>query len=505
MNASLNIAPKITPAAFESFAEPVAENLSTSQHLWLCICFPELALQTPAREQDMPCAIIEQQKNRHVIYAACGIAQSRGITPGMPLNAAYALCRHLKVCMRDVAFERKKLEQLARQAARFTPHIALQESDALLMEVSGSLKLFGGMKKLRSHVRDMFTKHKQTFFLAVTPTPTSAWLLAHNGMEKNITDKAGLKSALGEIALVDTGLSTKLVESLSKCGLYTLRDLWRLPRAGLTRRFGVSLLTFLDHASAMQPDLRRVFMPSVRFNAELELPVHSDSVDLLMIALEKLLGKAENFLRRHDAMTDALLIKFWHDHKTHTPLPIRLQKASRQSQRFLTLINERLEHLTLPDEVERVSLHIDQVLPYAASHADLFDKRASDEQDWQQLTDLIKARVGDDKVYCMQTAADHRPEHAWQRCCIGKIHDNSDTLAWIKNLRRPVYLLPQALPVVLNGTKFITQSERIENGWWDDDDIGRDYYVAISKKGVRWWVYRDLKQGREWYLHGLFA
>ncbi|MDH3693141.1 MAG: DNA polymerase Y family protein [Gammaproteobacteria bacterium] len=507
MSTNLNIAPKFVPAEFESFDEPVAENLSATQHIWLCICFSELALQVPAREQGMPFAIIEQQKNRHVIFAACDIAQSQGITPGMLLNAAYALCRNLRVRMRDTAFEHKKLEQLAQQAGCFTPNIALQEPDALLLEVSNSLKLFGGMQKLQDHVRDVFTTHKQTFSLAIAPTPTAAWLMAHNGMETTVTDKAGLKSVLGVIALIDTGLSMKLVESLSKSGLYTLRDLWRLPRDGLARRFGVPLLEFLDRTCGMQPDLRCVFIPGVRLKAELELPVHSNSVDFLLIALEKLLEQAEVFLRKHDAMTDLLLIELWHDRTTHTPLPVRLQRAARQSQRFLAVINERLEHLTLPDKVDRVTLRIDQVVPYATSHADLFDKHESDEQDWQQLVEIIKARIGDEKIYCVQVATDHRPERAWRYGSTGKIHNNNDTQEWLKNLHRPTGLLPQARPIALDKTKlkFITDAERIESGWWDDNDISRDYYVAVSAKGSRWWVYQDLKQGKEWYLHGLFA
>jgi len=505
MNANLNIAPKFTPAEFESYVEPAAENLSTTEHIWLCICFPELALQIPAREQGMPFAVIEQQKNRHVIYAACNIAQSQGITPGMPLNAAYALCRNLRVCMRDATFERKKLEQLTRQAAHFTPSIALQEPDALLMEVSSSLKLFGGMEKLQNHVRDTFPEYD--FSLSVAPTPTAAWLLAHNGLEKTIIDKASLKSVLGEIALIDTGLSMKLVEGLSKSGLYTLRDLWRLPRDGLARRFGVSLLEFLDRACAIQPDLRRVFIPGVRFKVELELLVHSDSAHLLLIALGKLLEQAEEFLRSHDAMTDTLNIELWHDHSTHTPLPIRLQKAARQAEHFLSIITERLDHLTLPHTVERVTLRIDQVLPYAEPHADLFDKRESDKQDWQQLTELIKARIGNEKIYCVQTIADHRPERAWQYCSIGKTHNNSNTQTWIKTLHRPTGLLSQAQPIAADRKKlkFITNAERIEGGWWDDNDVCRDYYVAVSAKGSRWWVYRDLKQDNRWYLHGLFT
>jgi protein ImuB len=45
--------------------------------------------------------------------------------------------------------------------------------------------------------------------------------------------------------------------------------------------------------------------------------------------------------------------------------------------------------------------------------------------------------------------------------------------------------------------------ERIETGWWRGDDIGRDYYMAETKQGTRWWMFRRLMDGR-WFLHGCF-
>ena len=43
--------------------------------------------------------------------------------------------------------------------------------------------------------------------------------------------------------------------------------------------------------------------------------------------------------------------------------------------------------------------------------------------------------------------------------------------------------------------------ERIESGWWDGNDLRRDYFVA-QVGGAAAWVYRE---DGKWYLHGLFA
>jgi protein ImuB len=45
--------------------------------------------------------------------------------------------------------------------------------------------------------------------------------------------------------------------------------------------------------------------------------------------------------------------------------------------------------------------------------------------------------------------------------------------------------------------------ERVETGWWRGSDVRRDYYVAETAAGERFWVFRDLADGG-WFLHGMF-
>jgi protein ImuB len=49
------------------------------------------------------------------------------------------------------------------------------------------------------------------------------------------------------------------------------------------------------------------------------------------------------------------------------------------------------------------------------------------------------------------------------------------------------------------------ERERIETGWWDGQEVARDYFVATTTIGERLWIYRELKGRRGWFLHGLFG
>ena len=53
--------------------------------------------------------------------------------------------------------------------------------------------------------------------------------------------------------------------------------------------------------------------------------------------------------------------------------------------------------------------------------------------------------------------------------------------------------------------KCISGPERIETGWWDDDGIARDYFVATNPHGACLWIYRDRGRDGGWYLHGMFG
>ena len=77
---------------------------------------------------------------------------------------------------------------------------------------------------------------------------------------------------------------------------------------------------------------------------------------------------------------------------------------------------------------------------------------------------------------------------------------------------RPLWLLSEPAPIgaSIEAAPWVLHDgpERIESGWWDGDDVRRDYFVAETPRGERAWIYRDHRYGiddGEWFLHGWFA
>jgi protein ImuB len=51
--------------------------------------------------------------------------------------------------------------------------------------------------------------------------------------------------------------------------------------------------------------------------------------------------------------------------------------------------------------------------------------------------------------------------------------------------------------------RFFGDVERIETGWWDGAEIGRDYYTAFDIYGVQLWIFRERADPHRWFLHGV--
>ena len=143
------------------------------------------------------------------------------------------------------------------------------------------------------------------------------------------------------------------------------------------------------------------------------------------------------------------------------------------------------------------------------------------------LFERLRGRFGFAAVHGMGLIAEHRPERAWAKVdCLSDVRrreqqstptamDGGSAANAGHSLRpqsRPLWLLRNPVPLESTAARCYYDGsvrlqsgpERIESGWWDEQDIGRDYYVAESSQGQRLWIYRD-RVSRDWHLHGLFG
>jgi protein ImuB len=514
----------VSPLRFASRAASADEQSPGSQNtaqqhlfpLWLAIVFPKLLLEVFTHHQPQQSAVLIQDvKGQSVIYAATAAAEKAGINAGMALGAAYALCPDVTVYHYDVHVENNRLEQLALWATRFTPKLSIQSPNALLLEVRGSLKFFGGLKKLLAQISDDLNRQWQhQHCLAVTPTPAASLLLASSGTTAVVSRKEKLRSALGALPIRLLPLNEKQLKQLHNTGVRVLRDLWRLPKDALARRFGADLVRYLDSALGYFPDLRREFTVAESFAARREWPFEVTDTALIMLIAKELLEEMAQFLQSRDACISQCEFVFLHSRLPPAHVTLGVRQPTRDANHLLKLLKEHLERFTLAAPVTGLELSAIDLQRYMGRSDALLlfpnEPIRQSSVSVDTLLERLQIRLGREAIQSVSTRADHRPEYAYEfaeRFMNQAAYQDRGTLC------RPLWLLPTPQPLQKHqgrlwhhGPLSILQGpERIESGWWSGDDVRRDYYIAVDSKGSQLWIFRNLKSPQQWFLQGLFA
>jgi protein ImuB len=486
---------------------PAAATGSCARELWLAAHFPRLPLEAllPAGAGARAVAVVAADDARRPVVACNERAARQGIAPGMSQNAALARVPALRIEERRPAAEAATLDRLARWALRFTPVVSLEAPATVLAEVRGSLDLFGGAMALCRRALAGLHANGLRASLAIAPTPRAALWLARSGLALTVTRADALPGLAARLPVACLQWPEETAAALAGLGIRTVADLLRLPRAGFAARFGPRLLDELDEGFGRRSGPRRRHVLPERFDEQCELALAAGGTAGLQPALERLLQGLQAFLRARASGISAVRVDL--RHRGHPPTRIRLGLArlAGDTGHLRELLLERLAACRLPAPVVALRLRSGTLLPLSLREAALFGSgRGADPEATARLLDRLRARLGPQAVFGVRPVAEHRPERAWQ------VAEPGDGRAWRgpePGVRpaRPLWMLADPQPFDDWEGAALTGPERIETGWWDGHDVRRDYYVALTRAGVRLWVFRERPPGQGWFLHGVFG
>lgn len=473
--------------------------------LWLALYLPRLAVEIYSRggTDESPLAVSAGRGRRCAIVNCNDAAKALGVMPGLGVGAAFALAPQLRVHPRALRKEQCALERLAAWALQYTSFVSINSPDGLLLEIGGSLSLFGGRERLCEQIRADIAGLGYEAWSALAPTPSAAWWLARAGGGE--ADRANLQAHLSVIPLGAMELDAPVLAALHALGVRTLGELLRLPRDGLARRHGAALLQRIDQALGWCPEPRRPFAPPPRFHARLALPAQVHEAPALLFATRRLILELCGWLAAQSGGVDRMTLMLFHDKPPATRLEVGLMRPSRDPAHLQELLREKLDRLELREPINEIALSTAAALALAPATSDFFGERTKQE-DGVQLIERLRARLGMQQVSGISTVAEHRPERAWNAC-------EPATPSPERELPpRPLWLLevPQPLAIRqgqphLEGPLTLQQGpERIESGWWDNEDVRREYHIAVTSQGARLWVFYDLDE-RRWYWQGVFS
>jgi protein ImuB len=304
----------------------------------LSLWFPRLAAEDILRAApalaEMPLAVVAMQGNQRLIASLNLAASARGLSPGQSLAEALTLCPDLVTRPADPDRAVRVLAALRRWAGRFSPWVAEEGTEALLIDLTGCAHLFGGEAALFAQIHDDCTDLGLSLCAGIADTPGAAWALAryaggggtraprngdaidqearatrsraqrrhwvkggsapqpHSaapyGMAR-ISPPGALRQSLAPLPIAALRLPPETVAGLARLGLRHIGDLLGMPRAGLARRFGQDLVRRLDQALGVEPEPISPAGAPLHFAARLSLP---DPIGLegdILAALDRLL------------------------------------------------------------------------------------------------------------------------------------------------------------------------------------------------------------------------
>lgn len=420
---------------------------------------------------------------------------------------------------------------LAWWALQFTPRV-VRLDDALLLEVSGSERLWGGMAGLR---RLLFEEKKPP--VAVRRAYGATSLAAKARLLPGL-----LRTPAPELPLAALAAARPHLATLAALGCTRWGELRALPRAGVARRFGAPLLQALDQACGQGPDSYPwLLLPEV-FESRLELAAQVETAPALLFGARRLLEQLQYWLQLRQQAVLALVLCWTMDARRDTAtqgeLLLRCAEPSCDTAHLQRLLAEHLARISLPAPVLYLQLRSVETLPRAQYSASLLPEAQRPGDSLQQLLERLAARLGQPQVLQWSPQADHRPERMqlWQAASnatvlmaeepgrsgpggslggtpsAGPDTDLANCPAWL--LATPQRLaVRQGRPLCPDPLTLLAGPQRLEAGWWDlGPSALRDYYVARSSSGLLW-VYRErldpsspgLDLAPRWYLHGVFG
>jgi len=465
---------------------------------------------------------------RLVVAAADGRARELGIHSGLALTQAQARVPGLMVEPADPESDAKALDNLAAWALRrYSPFVAIDAPDGLLIDITGAAHLHGGEKNLCTDLRLRLEKASIAARIGLADSYGAAHALARFAFDPVTIAAPGDLGDLNSLPIAALRLDLECVASLRRLGIESIGDLAAMSRAPLALRFGTDPGRRLDQAFGRLAEPVRPACPAAlihvrRAFAEPLLHVEALESAITVIADEMCrqldlagLGvrQADLLFRRVDNLTEAVRIG------TAKPL--------RDARRLARLLAEKLETVDPGFGVEEMTLIASLAEPLSFRQTDALGDES--QADLAVLVDNLANRLGANKLYRIAPVESDLPERSLKPV---RALAPSSNASWQTEWPRPsrllsppepvetMALLPDHPPVqftwrgVRRRIARADGPERIFGEWWRRDsetEAVRDYFMVEDESGERFWLFRrgdgaDPATGDlRWYIHGVFA
>ncbi len=490
-----------------------------------------------------PLVVVAKIKSAQRLVGVDAEAARLGLAPGLTLADARARHPALEAVEADPVAEARLLARLADVCARFTPLVALDGADGLMLDVSGVAHLFGGEEGLLTEVEARLTRLRLTIALGLADAPSAAWALARYSSRRiapaGLSGKAFAKLYY-EMPVAALGLDEKTCADMARAGLRRIGDLALRPRAPIAARFGAQAIARLDALNGVAREAISPRFPAPDFCAERRFASPIVASEAVMATLARLADDLAALLARQMKGARRLELALFRVDGDVRRIAAGAGRPLGEARAIARLFAERLaggaeEEIDAGFGVDLMRLSCLLAEPLEPLQREWERAREAERaRAFGDLLDGLSARLGARRVTRQELVEAHIPEQAVvaSPAVLGEARargEGGEAATSIAAPRRPLRLFERPEPIealaevpdgpplrfrwrrVLHEVAAIEGPERIAAPWWRRSGAPtRDYFRAEDTSGRRFWLYREGLWGDEttrakWFLHGVFG
>ncbi|WP_420012519.1 Y-family DNA polymerase [Tateyamaria sp.] len=502
----------------------------------LSLWFPRLGAERLIRRRpalaDQPLAVIEDRQNMQVVSSLNDVAQGLGLTLGQPVRDAHAMCPGLMTFPRSTVAEQRFLETLQRWAGKFSPWVAPEDGDGLVVDLTGCAHLFGGEGPLMQVVEDDCTDLGLSVLMGLADTRGAAWALARYAGRATGSDRssdaidqearatrsrAGKRrhwtkggaappvragradvvriappgqtyTALTPLPIAALRLDPDTSAQLARLGLRRVGDLLGQPRAGLARRFGRGLVLRLDQAMGSAPEPVSPAKAPDHFAVRMTLPEPIGLTQDVMAGVDRLLPRlCKTLENKGKGARHVTLYAHRSDHAVEV-VEVGLAQPSHDPNRIRPLLEMKVDSIDAGFGIDMLRLVAVQVEPLYQAHAvghleagAAVQARLNQANALDDLVGRLGARVGLEAIRRLHPSDSHIPEksHKVMAAAWSKPHDG----AWPAPSNPRPLLMWHPEPVHAPATPRLPETFR-----WRGQTLTRKRALGPERIAPEWWL-----------------
>ncbi|MEX0283191.1 MAG: DNA polymerase Y family protein, partial [Paracoccaceae bacterium] len=470
------------------------------------------------------------QQNMQVVVSINAAAAQAGVHVGQPVRDAHGMCGTLLTRSRNAPAEARFLTTLRRWAGKFSPWVAEEAPDALVIDLTGCAHLFGGEASLLGVIEADCADMGLTVRAGIADTLGAAWALARfAGVEagtqrsgdaidqeaRATRSRAGKRrhwtkggaapqvvtraqagriappgqsyGALSPLPIAALRLDPDMATQLNRLGLRRIGDLLGQPRAALARRFGKGLVLRLDQAMGSAPEPVSPSGPPDHFAVRLTLPDPIGLKDDLMAGIDRMLPQLCSKLEDKGSGLRALRLEAYRTDQATEVVEIGLARPSHDPYRMRPLLEMKLDQIDAGFGIDMLRLVAVQTEPLhkrtKTGHlgaGKAVRERLAQSSAMDDLIGRLGARVGLDAITRRHPASSHVPEKSAQTLAA----------AWSDPARDwPTPAVPRPLTLWRPEPVFAAQDITLPTAFrWRGQDLACAGATGPERISPEWWL-----------------